>query len=278
MSVLESTYTRHNRIGGVAANIIANKRVYNSTLLTLWKELTGQTEPKDLSNVLPVQMGIHTERFNRFWFQKVTGYTVEELSSVQVSRERDYCVAQVDGIATDSDGTALFEAKHTGTYTYENGKKTIEEVQKLYYAQIQHYLYVTELDRAYLSVFFGNSSHAYSRIQRDDEFIARLLKRIDAFWKLVEDRIPPKMDGTDELDVPDIEVVPGKVIEIDGDHPSSNQWAYAASELTENAEAASTFEAAKKLLKDLAVPDAYQTKGYGVTVTRKGKRRFVDAT
>tara|TARA_Y100001951_G_scaffold86122_1_gene76369 strand:+ start:786 stop:1604 length:819 start_codon:yes stop_codon:yes gene_type:complete len=269
-------HVQHDRIGGTAANIIAHGQLYDSSIVTLWRELTGAAEPKDLSDVLAVQMGINTERFNRFWFHKITGYAVEEAPTVLCSTERDYCVAQCDGFVLDNNGKALFEAKHTGTYDYpSNTAKTIEHVATLYYPQIQHYLYVTELDDAYLSVFFGNSKHAYQAIRRDDQFIGDLLHKIDAFWDCVENKIPPKLNG-ESMFIPEIEIDRGKVEIIDSSHPLSNEWASAAADFVENKDAAFTFESSKKSLKNLIPPDAYRTEGYGVSVVNSGKRRVVN--
>ena len=45
-------------------------RLYQGNWYELWQEKTGETEPADLTDVLPVQMGIHTEDFNIKWFEK----------------------------------------------------------------------------------------------------------------------------------------------------------------------------------------------------------------
>ena len=57
---------RPNGIGGTDAN----KLVHDDSWIHLYNEKTGATEPIDLSDVLPVQMGIHTEELNRKWFTK----------------------------------------------------------------------------------------------------------------------------------------------------------------------------------------------------------------
>lgn len=269
-------HVQHNKIGGTAANIIAHGQLYESNLVTLWRELTGAAKPIDLSNNLPARMGLWTEQGNREWFYENIGLPVEEAPGVLCSKERDYCVAQCDGFVIEADGKAVFEAKHTGGYSRKTEqKKTIEEVATLYLPQIQHYLYVTELDRAYLSVFFDTYRHSYTIIRRDDQFIADLLDRIDAFWDCVTSRIPPKLNGP-SMSIPEIEIDRGKVEIIDSSHPLSNEWASAAADFVENKSAASTFESSKKSLKNLVPPDAYRTEGYGVSVVNSGKRRTVN--
>ena len=256
-------YQRHNKIGGTAANVIAHGAVYESNLYTLWQELTGEKPPLDLSNKLPVRMGQATEQFNREWFGEITGFQVEESVGVSVSNERDYCVGQMDGFVIDDDfisgGKALFEAKHTHGYNYQlKIPKTIIHVAELYYPQIQHYLYVTNLKRAYLSVFFDNGTHDWHLLKRDDGFINQLLVKIDAFWYCVKNKIPPKMDGA-SMKIP--EITKGKIETIDANHPSSNAWASAATSFLEN----------------LASSDAWRTEGFGVSVVNSGTRRTVNA-
>ncbi len=268
-------HMQHNKIGGTAANIIYHEHLYESNLLTLWQELTGVKPPVDLSDNIPVQIGLATENFNRKHFSEITGFEVRTPNEVMVSKDRPYCVGQLDGIVIDETGDALFEAKHTGTYDFgSKSTKTVEHLKYLYRPQLQHYMYVAELPRAYLSVLFGNSRYDYLMIERDDVFIAALMKKIDTFWHLVEANIPPKLNGKSSVVV---EMNPGKTEVIDSSHSSSNEWASAAAAFLECQEAAGKFDVSKKTLKDLAPKDAHRTEGYGVSVVNSGKRRNVYA-
>ena len=73
------------------------------------------------------------------------------------------------------------------------------------------------------------------------------------------------------------EITKGKIETIDANHPSSNAWASAATSFLENKASASTFNASKKALKDLAPSDAWRTEGFGVSVVNSGTRRTVNA-
>ena len=48
-------FDRRTGIGGSDAT-----RLYEGDWYQLWSEKVGETEPADLSDVLPVQMGVHT--------------------------------------------------------------------------------------------------------------------------------------------------------------------------------------------------------------------------
>ena len=58
-------FDRNTGIGGSDAT-----RIYEGDWHQLWSEKTGKNQYPDLSDVLPVQMGIHTEPFNIQWFEK----------------------------------------------------------------------------------------------------------------------------------------------------------------------------------------------------------------
>ena len=61
---MKKEFDRKQGIGGSDAT-----RLYNGDWHDLYLEKIGEKEPDDLSDVLPVQMGIHTEDFNIDWFK-----------------------------------------------------------------------------------------------------------------------------------------------------------------------------------------------------------------
>ena len=60
----EVKFDRRQGIGGSDAT-----RLYEGDWYQVWSEKVGETPPADLSDVLPVQMGVHTESFNIEWFK-----------------------------------------------------------------------------------------------------------------------------------------------------------------------------------------------------------------
>ena len=183
---------RPTGIGGTDAN----KLVHGDTWLDLYNEKLGHTEPVDLSDVLPVQMGIHTEDLNRKWFMKQNHLYV---SGQQTIYYNDYIYGTVDGIVyTDitsksidqknGDPFAVFEAKHTHAFNLSE-KKQVEFVNK-YYPQVQHYMLVTKYPKTFLSIFFGNMEYRFIEINQDKKFQAMLLKAYKVFWKAVQNKEP----------------------------------------------------------------------------------------
>ena len=63
----EVKFDRKQGIGGSDAT-----RLYEGDWYQVWSEKVGETPAADLSDVLPVQMGKHTESFNIEWYKKLT--------------------------------------------------------------------------------------------------------------------------------------------------------------------------------------------------------------
>ena len=148
----------------------------------IWLIKTGRSEKEDLSNVLPVQMGIHTESFNIDWFEKQTGFEVTNNNKIYKNPDVEFLHATVDGIIHKQE--AIFEAKHVSPFSLKN-------VVDKYYPQLQHYMLVTGLRKAYLSVLVGNLQHKIYEIEADIEFIHKLLYAETHMWAYVQADVPP---------------------------------------------------------------------------------------
>ena len=148
----------------------------------IWLMKTGRSEKEDLSNVLPEQMGIYTESFNIDWFEKQTGFEVTNNNKIYKNPDVEFLHATVDGIIHKQE--AIFEAKHVSPFSLKN-------VVDKYYPQLQHYMLVTGLKKAYLSVLVGNLQHKIYEIEADIEFIHKLLYAETHMWAYVQADVPP---------------------------------------------------------------------------------------
>lgn len=172
-------------IGGTDAN-----KLVEGEWRKLYEIKKGIIEPDDLSEVFPVQLGIYTEKFNREWFEKQTGLTVKEMPTM-MSKDVPFARANLDGITSDD---AVFEAKHVSPFT-------IKDVTNKYYPQVQHYMMVTGLASAYLCCIVGNSMQKIFQIERDDDFIAKLLYAETYFVSMLKaDITPPDYIDFDSID------------------------------------------------------------------------------
>ena len=175
----KTRFVRPTGIGGTDAN-----KLVHGEWLDLYDEKTGRAEPANLDDVLPVQMGITTEQFNREWFTRQTDMKI----NIQEKPiwYNDYVYGSLDGIVHNN--YAVFEAKHTHAFN-TSAKKKVEFVDK-YYPQLQHYMLVSKLPKAYLSIFFGNMHYEYVEVLEDRKFQSMLLKAYKYFWDAVQKKKP----------------------------------------------------------------------------------------
>jgi predicted phage-related endonuclease len=125
-------------------------------------------------------MGQWTEEFNRYWFERHTGRSVIREQEWVCHPSYPWLAATLDGVTVSPSGDpAVFEAKHVGSH-YK-----LADIRERYYPQLQHQMFVTNIDTAALSVFFGNKSWEYLYIDFDPWYHADLLAAERAFWRSV---------------------------------------------------------------------------------------------
>jgi predicted phage-related endonuclease len=216
----------------------------------LWMEKTGQVEPEDLSDVLPVQMGSYTEPFNVAWFEKVTGMKVTGRQDVL---HNDWLRATLDGRVEYNGETAIFEAKHIGAFS-----KVDDAVQR-YLPQVHVQMYLTGAGRAILSILHGTQNYEWVMVEWDDAYWASVLKALEDFRDCVAFNVPPS-------DAPVIAAKPTtfKVYDMTG----QNEWASYAADWIASKAAADTFRAAEKNIKALVPEDASEVAGHNIIVKR----------
>jgi len=185
----EIKFDRRTGIGGSDAT-----RLYEGDWYQLWSEKVGETEPADLSDVLPVQMGVHTEPFNISWYEKQTGKKVIRQQEFLTHPKYNYMYAHIDGVVSqliqEKDKNifpqeAILECKHTNAFS--NPQKCLDK----YIAQIQHYLMVSGFNKAYMSVFFGNMKYDIIEVEANEMFQKKLIAAEVLFWYYVKNKKAP---------------------------------------------------------------------------------------
>jgi predicted phage-related endonuclease len=156
-----------------------------------WKQLyqlkKGLIDDEDLSFVLPVQMGIYTEDFNKDWFTAHTDLPVQEVESTLQHKKHDFMLANLDGYVLNENlkPMGVFEAKHVHAFTKD------DTILEKYYAQIQHYMIVSNLPQAWLSILFGNNKWKSFHVQADKKFQKKLIQAEEMFWQhIINDEEP----------------------------------------------------------------------------------------
>lgn len=125
-------------------------------------------------------------------FSKRTGKKVRRDTKHFVSKKYPFMVANIDRRVVGE--KAILECKTVNQFGAKEWEG--EEVPASYLVQVQHYIYVTDVEKAYIACLIGGQKFIWKEIKRDDELIEIIIKAEKDFWKLVEVKTPPALDGS----------------------------------------------------------------------------------
>lgn len=132
-------------------------------------------------------------------FSKQTGFKVQRRNAILQHPEHQFMIANLDRVfIKDGKVSGILECKTTNEYSKDQWED--DKIPNHYYLQVQHYLEVTGFDEAYIAVLIGGNKFIYKKIQRDQDIINYLIKIESDFWKMVQDKTPPAMDGSADAD------------------------------------------------------------------------------
>lgn len=186
---------RRNGIGGSDASVVMGKNPWRS-VQQLWEDKTGKTPVKDEGNEY-TYWGNVMEPIIRKEFMNRTGLKVRQKHFMMFHSEFTFMFADVDGIVTDENGEkCIFEAKTVSQYRegeWEDGNIPVE-----YMLQVQHYLAVCGMQKAYTAALIGGNHFVYHTILRNEEMIADLIYAEKKFWNYnVKCDIRPEIDDSE---------------------------------------------------------------------------------
>ncbi len=160
----------------------------------LWAEKTGQVEPDDISDHIPIIVGNELEETVARLFERESGLKVQRDNKTHYHKDYPFLLANIDRKIIGQ--KALLECKTTSVFNKDEW--TEDEVPVSYLLQVQHYLNVLDYDVAYIAVLIGNTNFVYKKIKRDDELIEIYQAKAVNFWEEhVVKGIPPEIDGSD---------------------------------------------------------------------------------
>lgn len=246
----EAIAGRANCIGGSDANIIMSGD--DDRVIGLWREKRGEEPPADLSRVLPVMLGSWTEPFHRMWYMRETGQEITDAGGVRICPKHDWRTCSLDGFIPDLG--AIWEAKHVGAFSKP------EEITARYMPQLQHNMAVCGVEKAILSVIYGNHKWETYEIGFDWLYQDDLLAAELAFWECVKSGDPP-------ADLP-AAPAPKPLATREMDMSGSNSWAEHAATWIKHNENAKAFEKAAKELKAMVEDDVSRAHGHGIEAKR----------
>lgn len=181
---------RKHSIGGSDAAAVVGLNPYISQY-ALWAEKTGKVP--GFEGNLATEVGAFLEEFVAKKFESETGKRVKRRNAFIYNSKYPWAHANVDRVIVGED--ALLEIKTCDSLSmrkFANG-----EYPSNYYAQMVHYLAVTEKKRCYLAVLIGNKQFKWFAVERDEAEISALMMAEESFWANVQSETPPEIDGMD---------------------------------------------------------------------------------
>lgn len=133
------------------------------------------------------------------WYAQKTGRTVTNPGAFAIQRHRSASMlfATPDRDVLDQQlGAGQLECKAVSVYGPLDQWRT--EAPLVYQVQLQVQLAVTDRDWGSIAAVLGGTKPAYFDFERNDKFVAAMLRAVEAFWERVERRDPPPPDGTPE--------------------------------------------------------------------------------
>lgn len=187
---LEWLRERQKGIGGSDIGAILGLNKYK----TAFEVYLEKTEPI-------LEVGEQSE--SAYWgdkFEEVVAKEFEKRTGKKVRRDRrhfqnkDYpfMVANIDRRIVGEN--SILECKTANQYLTKEWES--EEVPPSYLLQVQHYLAVTGASKGYIAVLIGGQKFIWKEINRDEELINIIIEAEKEFWKMVQDKTPPALDGS----------------------------------------------------------------------------------
>lgn len=170
---------RSNGIGASDAPAIMGENPWKSATQLLAEKLG--TAPKFGGNAA-MERGTALEPEARKRYEEISKISV--VPACLQSSKFQWLRASVDGLAAE--GSAVVEIK-CGESVYKRTAST-RQVPSYYVGQLQHILAVTDLPHMDFFCWLPNLPEIQLRINRDDQYIARLIIAEQAFWQQLKEK------------------------------------------------------------------------------------------
>lgn len=129
-------------------------------------------------------------------FSEETGHLIFRQPEIRRHPQHEWAIANADALILDKETNqpiGILEIKTSSAYKSKAWSlDNAEEIPIEYFAQVQWYLEIFNLDMAYLAVLIGGNQYRHYPIKRDREIGANLLEKGHEFWhKHVLAQVPP---------------------------------------------------------------------------------------
>jgi hypothetical protein len=251
-----STEQRAQREGKLTASRVAVLMSGDRDgILRLYREMIGDEQEEDLSDVWPVQLGSATEQLNLEWYERRNKRLLTRRGEVCTSKRFEWAAATLDGF--DPELNCPIECKHVG------GHEPTVVIIDHYQPQMQWQMMCTDTTCCALSVIMGAREPVVDYIDSAPLYISEMIDRAEHFMYCVAMHEPPvKLPPI----LPPVDAT--KTVDMTGNNTwSDNAFRYIACQGHRD-----IFELAKKTLKAMVPEDAVRCHGHGLMIYRDRRR------
>lgn len=190
MNKLQWLKERQCGIGGSDVGAILGVNKYKTPFEVYLEKTEPVTEVREQSE--SAYWGDQFEEVVAKEFEKRTGKKVRRDRKHYKHKEYSFMVANIDRKVVGEN--AILECKTANQYLANEWQD--DEVPASYLLQVQHYLFVTGAEVGYIAVLIGGQKFVWKEVQRDEELIEVIIEAEKEFWKMVQDKTPPALDGS----------------------------------------------------------------------------------
>lgn len=180
---------RKTKVGASDAPVIMGVSPWK-TPYRLWQEKIGEVISEEPNKYM--RRGLELEGSVRF--DVLLSLGIEVFPKVLISKEHPWMMASLDGI--DESGKIVIEIKCPGKE--DHAKALSGKVPEKYFPQLQHQMFVAEVDSMLYISFDGENSKVLT-ICRDDRYIENMIKKERDFLDCVETHFPPELTDKDYI-------------------------------------------------------------------------------
>jgi putative phage-type endonuclease len=183
---------RRSGIGGSDAPVILGVNPFK-TALTLYHEKRGDIPPDDMVDNRFVEWGNILEPAVAAKYAERTGRKIRVDNTTHRSKAHPHMLAHIDRRVVGTKERRALEVKTTSIFAVDGwGEDGSSEVPATVFCQLQHYIYVLDLDVIDTAVLVGGSDYRQYEIFRHDKMIEQLIEAEEEFWDRVQAGEPPE--------------------------------------------------------------------------------------
>jgi putative phage-type endonuclease len=129
--------------------------------------------------------------------ERHSGYEVRPEARTLAHPEEQFVQANLDGWALIDGVWGPAEFKNVSAWAADQWD---EDVPLKYQVQIQHQMYVVGAEVAVAAALLGGNQFLWKTVERNDEFIEAMVRKLAEFWAMVENNVMP-MAGDADLEL-----------------------------------------------------------------------------